>query len=139
MTIIGGFTIAAFDAIIAFLLYIYENKYQDNPSAQDYILLLTCISIMGFMFAFGTTLGSSVWAYISFMMPGKGVTVASILNWLLAGFSIVGFAFVTDTMTSPYVMMFIYCGVTFVLSIVFAVLSVNVKGLTAKKVQMLLA
>ena len=90
------------------------------------------------MFTFGTTLGSSVWAYISFMMPNKGVTLASFINWVLAGCSIIGFSFVTQKMISPYVMMFIYCGVTLILSIIFAAMSVNVKGLTAKKVQLLL-
>jgi hypothetical protein len=138
MTIIGGFTLAVFDALIAVLFYLYDNVYSDNSSAQDYILLMSCICIMGFMFTFGTTLGSSVWAYISFMMPSRGVTIASVVNWLLAGGSIIAFSFVTQEMTSPYVMMFIYCAVTLLLSIVFTALSVDVKGLTAKKVQLLL-
>ncbi len=90
------------------------------------------------MFTFGMTLGSSVWAYISFMMPSKGVTIASVINWLLAGCSIIAFSFVTQEMISPYVMMFIYGGVTLILSIVFTAMSVNIKGLTAKKVQLLL-
>jgi hypothetical protein len=90
---------------------------------------------MGFMFTFGATLGSSVWAYIGFMMPSKGVTVASVINWILAGCSIIAFSFTTNQMTSPYVMMFIYCGVTFVLSIVFTAISINIKGLSARKVQ----
>jgi hypothetical protein len=138
MTIIGGFTLATFDALIAVLFYLYQNVYHDNTSAQNYIILIICICIMGFMFTFGMTLGSSVWAYISFMMPSKGVTIASVINWLLAGCSIIAFSFVTQEMISPYVMMFIYCGVTLILSIVFTAMSVNIKGLTAKKVQLLL-
>lgn len=139
MTIIGGFTLATLDAIIAILFCLYETRYNGDGTAQDYILLLSCISIMAFMFTFGTTLGSTVWSYISFMMPNKAVTVASVINWLLAGLSIVAFSYVTKEMVSPYVMMFIYCGSTLVLSIVFAVMSIDIKGLTARKVQMKLA
>lgn len=135
MTIIGGFSLAFFDAMVGMLLYLYEQN-TDNKGAQDYILLLTCISIMFFMFTFGMTLGSSVWPYISFMMPSSAMTVASIINWILAGMSIISFSFVTSTMTSPYVMMFIYCGVTFILSIVFSAISINIKGLSVRKVQM---
>lgn len=91
---------------------------------------------MAFMFTFGMTLGSSVWPYIGFMMPSKGVTVASVINWILAGSSIIAFSFVTANMISPYVMMFIYCGSTFVLSVVYTVMSVNIKGASARKVQM---
>jgi hypothetical protein len=91
---------------------------------------------MAFMFTFGLTLGSSVWPYISFMMPASGVLVASVLNWILAGLSIIAFSFVTNSMTSPYVMLFIYCGVTFILSIVFTCVSIDIKGLSVRKVQM---
>lgn len=91
---------------------------------------------MFFMLTFGMSLGSSVWPYISFMMNAKGVVVASVVNWILAGSSIIAFSFVTNAMTSPYVMLFIYCSITFVLTIVFTVMSINVKGLSAKKVQM---
>jgi hypothetical protein len=58
-----------------------------------------------------------------------------VVNWILAGCSIIAFSFVTNSMTSPWVMMFIYMGVTFVLTIVFAVLSINIKGLSVRKVQ----
>jgi hypothetical protein len=70
------------------------------------------------------------------MMPPKAVTIASIVNWLLAGLSIVSFSFVTYYMYSPYVMMFIYCGVTFILSIVYSAMSIDIKGLSVRKVQM---
>lgn len=88
------------------------------------------------MFTFGMTLGSSVWPYISFMMPPMAVTAASIVNWLLAGLTIIAFYFVTYCMGSPYVMLFIYCGVTFVLTIVFSCMSIDIKGLSVRKVQM---
>jgi hypothetical protein len=135
MTIIGGFTLAFFDGMIGMLLYLYEQYHGDSAS-QNYILLLTCICIMAFMFTFGMTLGSSAWPYVSFMMPGKGVAVALVINWLLAGCSIIAFSFVTYVMTSPYVMLFIYCGITFILSIVFSVISIDIKGLSVRKVQM---
>lgn len=135
MTIIGGFSLAAFDALIGMLLYLYEQN-NGNKSSQDYIILITCICIMGFMFTFGMTLGSSVWPYIGFLMPSSGVTAASVINWILAGCSIVAFSFVTNSMISPYVMVFIYMGCTFVFTIIFAATSVNIKGLSVRKVQM---
>lgn len=133
MTLIGGFSLAFMDAMIGMLLYLYEQS--DSTQNQDYILLLTCICIMIFMFTFGLSLGSCVWPYISFMMSPSGVTVASVVNWILAGCSIIAFSFVTNAMHSPWVMMFIYMGVTFLLTIVFAVLSINIKGLSVRKVQ----
>lgn len=140
MTIIGGFSLAFLDAIIGMLFYLYESNggttTTGNTTTQEYILLVTCIAIMAFMFTFGMTLGSSVWPYISFMMPAHKVMLASVLNWILAGLSIVSFSFVTASMKNPYVMMFIYCGVTFILSIVFTCISINIKGLSVRKVQM---
>ena len=40
-----------------------EDHAQRNSDdcAQNYIILIICICIMGFMFTFGMTLGSSVW------------------------------------------------------------------------------
>ena len=99
MTIIGGFSLAFLDAIIGMLFYLYESNggttSTGNTTTQEYILLVTCIAIMAFMFTFGTTLGSSVWPYISFMMPAHKVMLASVINWILAGLSIVAFSFVT--------------------------------------------
>lgn len=137
MTIIGGFAIAFFDAMIGMLFYLAEKyKNEGNTSGLNYTTLMTCICVMFFMFTFGMTLGSSVWPYIGFMMPPLAVTVASIVNWLLAGLTIIAFYFVTYSMGSPYVMLFIYCGVTFILSIVFAIISIDIKGLSVRKVQM---
>lgn len=136
MTIIGGFSLAFLDAMIGMFLYLYEQQDPSNTDAKDKILLVTCIAIMFFMFTFGMSLGSSVWPYISFMMPAKGMVVASVVNWILAGSSIIAFSFVTNAMTSPYVMLFIYCSITFILTIVFTVMSINIKGMSAKKVQM---
>jgi len=91
---------------------------------------------MAFMFTFGVTLGSSVWPYIGYMMPSHAVTGALILNWILAGLSIISFSFVTATMGNPWIMLWIYCGVTFALSIVNAVMLVDIKGLSVRKVQL---
>lgn len=135
MTIIGGFSLAAFDALIAMLLYLYEQN-NDNINNQSYIILVTCICIMGFMFTFGMTLGSSVWPYISFLMPSSGVVAASVVNWILGGCSIVAFSFVTSAMVSPWVMVFIYMACTFIFTIIFACTSINIKGLSVRKVQM---
>ncbi len=58
-------------------------------------MTLSMICIMAFMFTFGVTLGSSVWPYISFMMPPKAITAALVINWTLAGISIISFSFNT--------------------------------------------
>jgi len=101
MTIIGGFSLAFLDAMIGMLLYLYGDSPLltgiPSTASQDYILLLTCICIMIFMFTFGLSLGSCVWPYISFMMPPSGVTGASVLNWILAGCSIIAFSFNTNS------------------------------------------
>jgi len=91
---------------------------------------------MAFMFTFGVTLGSSVWPYISYMMPQRAVTAALVINWILAGCSIIAFSFVTQAMGNPWVMMWIYCGVTFVLSILNWIFMIDVKGLSVRKVQL---
>lgn len=100
------------------------------------MLLLTSIGIMGFMFTFGISIGSSVWPYIGMMMTPTGVTLALVINWILAGCSIIAFSFVTAAMGNPYVMMWVYCGVTLVTITIFTFVSVDVKGLSVRKVQM---
>ena len=128
---------AAFDGLIGMFLYFFnEAKIAENEQEKTYMLLLTCISIMGFMFTFGITLGSSVWPYISMMMPPSGVTLVLVINWVLAGLSIIAFSFTTAAMGNPYVMMWVYCGVTFVTITIFTFVSVDVKGLSVRRVQM---
>ena len=119
-----------------FLYFFDQAVINNNVQQQSYMLLLTCIGIMGFMFTFGVTLGSSVWPYIGMMMPPSGVTLALCINWVLAGLSIIAFSFVTATMGNPYVMMWVYCGVTLITITIFTFVSVDVKGLSVRKVQM---
>lgn len=119
-----------------FLYFFDQAVINNNVQQQSYMLLLTCIGIMGFMFTFGVTLGSSVWPYIGMMMPRSGVTLALCINWVLAGLSIIAFSFVTATMGNPYVMMWVYCGVTLITITIFTFVSVDVKGLSVRKVQM---
>ena len=119
-----------------FLYFFDQAVINNNVQRQSYMLLLTCIGIMGFMFTFGVTLGSSVWPYIGMMMPPSGVTLALCINWVLAGLSIIAFSFVTATMGNPYVMMWVYCGVTLITITIFTFVSVDVKGLSVRKVQM---
>lgn len=135
LTLIGGFSIAFLDALIGLFFYLYAT-YADW---SEYSMVLSMISIMAFMFTFGVTLGSSVWPYISYMMPPKAITAAVVLNWVLAGLSIIGFSFTTATMGNPYVMMWIYCGVTFVLSVLNWIFMIDIKGLSVRKVQLQLA
>jgi hypothetical protein len=99
-------------------------------------MILSTICIMAFMFTFGVTLGSSVWPYIGYMMPNSAVTGALVLNWILAGVSIISFSFVTSTMGNPWVMLWIYFAVTFVLSIVNAAMLIDIRGLSVKKTQL---
>ncbi len=119
-----------------FLYFFDQAVINNNVQQQSYMLLLTCIGIMGFMFTFGITLGSSVWPYIGMMMPPSGVTLALCINWVLAGLSIIAFSFVTATMGNPYVMMWVYCGITLITITIFTFVSVDVKGLSVRKVQM---
>jgi hypothetical protein len=131
LTLVGGFSIAFIDALIGLFFYLYANDNQ-----WQYSIILSMICIMAFMFTFGMTIGSSVWPYIGYLMPSNGVTAALVVNWLLAGCSIIAFSFVTANMGNPWVMMWIYCGVTFVLSIFNAIFMVRIKGLSVRKVQL---
>ena len=91
-------------------------------------MTLAAVSIVAFMFTFGITLGSSVWPYIGYMMPSGAILIAQVLNWLLAGLSIISFSFVIGETNSPVIMLWVYTGVTFVLTILNWIFMVNVKG-----------
>ena len=99
-------------------------------------MILSMIFVSIFMLTFGLTFGSSIWPYITFLIPSRVVQGALVINWLGAGFTIIAFSFVTYYMDSPYVMFFVYCGVTFILTIVNLFLMIPIKGLTFKKVQL---
>lgn len=130
---------AFLDCLIAVLFYL-----KCEHISEQYSMILSMICIMAFMFTFGVTLGSSVWPYISFMMPQKSVTAALVLNWLLAGLSIVSFSENTANYTcssvpleqSPFIMLFIYAGCTFIFSILCACFMIDIKGLSVRRVQL---
>ena len=88
LTLIGGFTCALFNGSTGLFLFLYQN----NQSFRPYGVTLTLMSIMMFMFTFGVTVGSSVWPYISYMMPSRSILFAQVFNWLLAGTSIILFS-----------------------------------------------
>ena len=130
ITLIGGYTIAAFNAIIGALFYLFdENDFQDFALS----LILTCI--IGFMFTFGVTVGSSAWPYASYMMPSGAIMGGQIFNWLLSGASIIAFSVDVFETGSPYIMIWIYCGVTFFISLLSSCLLINIKGLNVFQVQ----
>lgn len=102
-------------------------------------MTLIMICIMAFMFTFGITVGSSVWPYISFMMPSKAILVAQVVNWLLAGISIISFSFNVNATSNPWIIVWVYTGITLLLTILNALLMVDIKGLSVRKAQMKLA
>ena len=96
---------------------------------------------MAFMFTFGITVGSSVWPYVGYMMPGKAVVGAQVLNWFLSGASVICFSFNTSYYpdNNPFIMIFVFAGITLLLSLVNSASMINVKGLSVRKVQLQLA
>jgi len=136
LTVIGGFALSIFNALTGLFFYLYDY---DTASFGPYAMTLAMISIMAFMFTFGITVGSSVWPYISFMMPGSAITVAQVINWLLAGLSIIAFSANTNATSNPWIMIWIYTGITFVLSIFNWILMIDIKGLSVRRTQLQLA
>ena len=102
-------------------------------------MTLAAVSIVAFMFTFGITVGSSVWPYVGYMMPSGAILVAQVINWLLAGLSIIAFSFVINARNSPVIMMWVYAGVTFVFTILNWIFMIDIKGLSVVKVQQKLA
>lgn len=138
LTIIGGFALAFFNAITAVFFYLYDVE---NENFQEIAVTIAMICIMAFMFSFGITVGSSVWPYIGYMMPSNAVVVAQILNWLLSGVVIICFSLNTAYYSpqNPFIMIFVFSGITLLLSIVNSVNMIDIKGLSVRRVQLELA
>jgi hypothetical protein len=138
LTIIGGFALAIFNALTGLFFYLYDYDYE---TFGEYAITLAMITIMAFMFTFGITVGSSVWPYVSFMMPANAVVVAQVLNWLLAGFSIICFSFNINLTASknPWIIIWVYTGITFVFSILNWIFMIDIKGLSVRRAQLELA
>lgn len=100
-------------------------------------MAISMISIMAFMFAFGITVGSSVWPYVGYMMPGNALLVSQVINWVLSAAGIVGFSLNTYYYTSnnPFIIIFMFSGITFVLSVVNSFMMIDIKGLSVRRVQ----
>lgn len=135
LTILGGFSLAFWNALAGLFFYLYQN----SPSFDPYAMTLIMICIMAFMFTFGITVGSSVWPYVSYMMPSNAVLVAQVINWLLAGISIIAFSFNVNATSNPWIIVWVYTGITFVLTILNLIFMVDIKGLSVRKTQMKLA
>lgn len=88
MTLIGGYSCALWNGLIGMFFYFFY-KFSDF---QNYGLTLGVVTILAFMFTFGVTVGSSAWPYASYMMPSGAILVAQVLNWLIAGATIIFFS-----------------------------------------------
>lgn len=135
LTLIGGFSIALLNGLTGMFLYFFEI-YEDFA---PYAMTLAVVCIMALLFTFGITVGSVSWPYASYMMPSNAVVAAQVLNWLLAGISIIAFSVDTNANNSPVIMLWVYAGVTFVLSVLNWILMINIKGLTIIEVHKKLA
>lgn len=138
LTIIGGFALAVFNAITGVFFYLYDIL---NQNYSEMCMAISMISIMAFMFTFGITVGSSVWPYVGYMIPGNALLVSQVINWLLSGVGIICFSFNTYYYTSnnPFIIIFTFAGITFVLSIINAFTMIDIKGLSVRRVQLELA
>jgi hypothetical protein len=95
---------------------------------------LTSSVLSIYMFVFGLTLGTVLWPYARLVLPVHMVTEAIILNWICSGVTIVLFEYISQIFHSPYLIFFIFMGVTFLLTSINAFLMINVKGLTKKQI-----
>ena len=138
LTILGGFALAIFNAITGVFFYLFDVLDRDY---QDMCMAISMISIMAFMFTFGISVGSSVWPYVGYMMPGSAVLVSQVINWVLSGAGIVCFSLNTYYYTSnnPFITIFTFCGITFFLSIINGFMMIDIKGLSVRRVQLELA
>jgi len=135
LTLIGGFSIALLNGLTGMFLYFYAN-YEDFA---PYAMTLAVVCIMALLFTFGITVGSVSWPYASYMMPSNALVAAQVINWLLAGISIIAFSVDTNSTDSPVIMLWVYSGVTFVLSVLNWILMIDIKGLSVIQVQKKLA
>jgi len=138
LTIIGGFALAVFNAITGVFFYLFDVL---DPYYQEMCMAIAMISIMAFMFTFGISVGSSVWPYVGYMMPGNSVLVSQVINWILSAAGIVGFSLNTYFYenNNPFIIIFVFCGITFFLSIINAFTMIDIKGLSVRRVQLELA
>jgi MFS family permease len=135
LILIGGFSLAVLNGLIGMFFYFYDI-YEDF---QPYALTFAVVLIIAYMFTFGITIGSSVWPYASYMMPSGAVTFAQAISLKLAGLSIMAFSFDVSAMGNPYVIIWVYAGLTLVFSVLNLILMPNIKGLSVVKVQEKLA
>ena len=131
LTVLGGISLGLWNALIALFFYLYNVIDEFKP----YAMTLIMISLMAFMFTFGVTLGSSVWPYISYMLPNRALTAAQSFNWFIAGCAMVSFSVADYVQNNPYLIIWVFAGITLVLSIINAIFMVEVKDLSVRKVQ----
>ena len=138
LTIIGGFALAFFNVVTAVFFYLYDVE---DGTFKEIAITMAMLCIMAFMFTFGITVGSSVWPYIGYMIPANGVVAAQVLNWFLCGASVICFSFNTSyyPQQNPFIIIFIFSGITLLFSIANWINMIDIKGLSVRRVQLELA
>lgn len=110
LTLFGGLILTICNAALGVLFYeFYSNAWR-------YSMQLSLTVLIAYMFTFGLTLGSTVWPYISLLLPQNLIKVATFLNWVSAGICIALFEMITGYLHSPYPVYFFYSGITLVAS-----------------------
>lgn len=128
LTLVGGFTLALWNGLIGMFIYFFDN----DSDFTNYGLTLAVVTILAFLFTFGVTVGSSTWPYIQYMMPPNSVTVAQVLNWFLTGCTIVFLSVDINETGSPVIMIWVFCGSTFVLTVLNWIMMINIKKRNVK-------
>ena len=131
LTLVGGFALALWNGLIGMFIYFFDN----DSDFTNYGLTLAVVTILAFLFTFGVTVGSSTWPYIQYMMPPNSVTVAQVLNWFLTGCTIVFLSVDINETGSPVIMIWVFCGSTFVLTVLNWIMMINIKKRNVKEVQ----
>ena len=135
LTLIGGFTCALWNGLIGMFFWFF----QEYSSFAEYGLTLGVVTIIAFMFTFGITVGSAAWPYAGYMMPSRAILFGQVINWLLAGAVIIFFSVDVNATGTPSIMIWVYCGITFVITCLCSCMMINIKGLTVTEVQEKLA
>ena len=129
--IVGGFAVSVLNALTGGFIYLFMH----NESFHLAGLALTTITIWLLLFTFGAAVGSASFKYVSYMMPKSAMLGAQVLNFLLSGGSIIAFSYDLSLSHSPVIVIWIFAGVSFVLSIINSIFLVEVKKKKISDVQ----
>jgi hypothetical protein len=125
ITLFGGYSLTLCNGLLGILFYYLHWEYS---------MICSSIVIVLYMFVFGLTLGSSVWPYITYIVPQNFIQVGLIINWLAAAFCITAFEVVTAYVHSPYPVYFFYMGFIFICTLINSYFLIPIKGLSFRKI-----